>query len=83
MDQIYIHPDYKSDQAYYDLALVKVLWVDYSETIAPICLPAQTDPTGSKFVGRSVTVAGWGVFNLSNVASDVLKTVSLTVMPSR
>ena len=83
MDKIYIHPDYKSDQAYYDLALAKVSQVDYSDTVLPICLPTTSDPTGNKFLGKSVAVAGWGVFNLSNVVSDNLKTGSLTVLPSR
>lgn len=83
MGDIYIHPGYKSDQAYYDLAIVKVSYVDYSDTITPICLPVRPDPIGNKYVGKSGTVAGWGSFNLSNVASDSLKTAALTIQPSR
>ena len=81
--KIFIHPDYKSDQAYYDLAIVKVTYVDFSNTISPICFPVQPDATGSKFVGKSVTVAGWGSFNLSNVASDTLNSATLSVLPQR
>ena len=83
MGNIYIHPDYKSDQAYFDLALVKVFHADYSDTIIPLCLPVRTDLAGNRYVGKSVTVAGWGSFNLSNVASDVLKSAPLTVLPAR
>ena len=83
MGRIYIHPDYKTDQAYHDLAIVKVFHVDYSNTITPICLPAKPDPSGSSLAGKSVLVAGWGSFNFSNVASETLKTASLTVLPSR
>ena len=83
MGKIYLHPDYKTDQAYYDLAIVKVFHVDYSDTIAFICLPPSPDSIETRFVGKSVTVAGWGSFNLSNVASDTLKTAPLTILPSR
>lgn len=83
MGKIYIHPDYKTDQAYYDVAIVKVFHVDYSNTITPMCLPTKPDPVGKGLAGKSVLVAGWGSYNVSNVASDTLKTASLTVLPSR
>ena len=81
--KIYLHPEYNSEQAYHDLAVVKVTHVDYSSTITPICLPLRADATGVRFNGKSVTVAGWGSFNLSNVASSNLKTAPLTVLPPK
>lgn len=83
MNEIIIHPGYNEDQAYHDLAIVKVSHVEYSESVKPICIPDTPDPTGKAYIGRSVTVAGWGSYNLSNIASSKLKTASLAVLPSR
>jgi len=69
--------------AYYDVAIVKVAHVTFSNSIAPICLSVRPDPDGDNFVQRSATVAGWGSYNLSNVASDSLKTAALTILSSK
>ena len=78
--KIYIHPDYLLGQAYYDLAMIRVDYVDYSSTISPICLSVRPDSTGIRFVGKSVTVAGWEGFNGSNAS---LETSPMTVLPLR
>jgi len=83
MEDIQIHPSYVSNQAYYYLAVIKVAPVDFGEAIAPICLPKNPDLSGRRFVGRTVMVAGWGSYNLSNIASDNLKTAALTIQSSR
>ncbi len=39
MEKIFIHPDYNPDQAYYDIAIIKISRIEYSATIKPICIP--------------------------------------------
>ena len=80
---IEIHPKYISGQGYYDVAVVKVDYVEFSEHMRPICLPTLADPIGDQFNNHLVTVTGWGSFNSSNVASQKLKTTYLSVFPSR
>ncbi len=80
---IEIHPKYISGQGYYDVAVVKVDYVEFSEYMSPICLPMLADPIGDQYNNHFVTVTGWGSFNSSNVASQKLKTTSLKVFPSR
>ena len=82
MGKIYLHPDYKPDVAYYDLAIVKVSHVEYSNTITPICLPTRVDPSGHRHIGQTVTVTGWGSYNVSNIPSDHLKTAPLSILPA-
>jgi hypothetical protein len=36
--KIFIHPKYVDEQAYYDIAVVKVDQIDYSHTTQPICI---------------------------------------------
>ena len=72
-----------SGQGYYDVAVVKVDYIEFSETVKPICLPTLADPIGDQFNNHLVTVTGWGSFNSSNVASQKLKTTYLSVFPSR
>jgi hypothetical protein len=72
-----------SGQGYYDVAVVKVDYIEFSETVKPICLPTLADPEGDQFNNHLVTVTGWGSYNSSNVASQKLKTTYLSVFPSR
>ncbi len=44
MEKIFIHPDFNPDEAYYDIAVVKISSIDYSDTIKPICLPVAPGP---------------------------------------
>jgi len=81
--QAFIHPDYKNGQAYYDLAILKISYVEYDHIVTPLCIPVASDEKGNKYEGRSVVVAGWGSYNVSLVASETLRTASMTIHSSR
>jgi len=81
--QVYIHPHYKNGQAYYDLAILKISYIEYDNIVKPLCIPVTPDPNGNKYEGRSVVVAGWGSFNVSMIASKTLRTASMTIHSSR
>ena len=74
-----IHPRYEAFLAYFDVALVRIAEVDFTAGIQPICLPtaADLDPDLNREFGA--VVAGWGFFNASQVASSVLRAVSVEV----
>ena len=72
-EDIWIHPKYKEKEAYYDIAVVKIPFTNFTQTIKPICLPEDIDPIGTKYEQRLATVIGWGSFNISNIASTQLK----------
>ena len=77
---VHTHPEYNQGQAYHDLAILKISYVTYTDSIKPICVPVASDPKGTKYIGKSVTVTGWGHYNLSLLASEKLKTASMTVL---
>ncbi|XP_054720436.1 transmembrane protease serine 9-like [Uloborus diversus] len=53
-----MHPDYKNRTYINDIALIKLQDpVDFTETVSPICLPAQKEFTSPKDLA---VVAGWG-----------------------
>jgi hypothetical protein len=50
--QVFIHPKYKKGQVYFNVAVLKIDRVQYSETINAICLPPTLDPIGNKYTGE-------------------------------
>jgi len=64
------------------MAILKISYVEYSKIVTPICIPVAPDPMGNKYHGRSVTVTGWGLHNLSFSVSETLRTASMTIHSS-
>lgn len=57
--QIIVHPNYKSPEKYFDIALVELKKeVTYTPTLYPACL--WTEPNLDK-LGKSFVGTGWGV----------------------
>jgi len=54
--QVSIHPSYTAGQQYFDIALVKVNHVNFSNSIAPICVPLTEN---SNYFEKSLYVTGW------------------------
>ena len=80
---VFIHPKYESPKAYFDVGLVEIAPVQYSPAITPICLPSEPNEDVNRFKQVGANVAGWGVFNLSGVASPNLKTAILNIYSNR
>uniref|UniRef100_T1J921 Peptidase S1 domain-containing protein n=1 Tax=Strigamia maritima TaxID=126957 RepID=T1J921_STRMM len=75
---IQIHPSYNPRNNQNDLALVRLASkVTYSDTIVPVCLASQGDPTD--YTDKTVTVAGWGSLGWRQPTTPTLFDVDLRV----
>jgi len=83
MDKIYKHPEYSDGQGYFDMAIIKVTFVEFSNTVKPICLPEVADPLGTNLYDKSATVAGRGIHDNSGSSLTTLKTADLVVRTAR
>ena len=69
------HPQYSSSQ--YDAAILFLSSIlTFTNTIAPICLPASVL---SLYTGEIATVTGWGLTGASSDTSSILQEVDVTV----
>ena len=64
IDQIIVHPNYGNIKGYHnynDIALVRSdKPIQYSLSVAPICLPDAVEGVPQLRKGLKLTVAGWG-----------------------
>lgn len=76
-----IHSDYHPRTFDNDIALLVLERdVQFTDKIAPICLPSVYDFVQKKdFTGTTPRVAGWGTTAFRGSTSDVLLEISLTV----
>ena len=58
IEQLYIHPNY-TNNAYFDIAVVKIAKVDFCIAIYPICLPESPQPVDHRAL-HTATVVGYG-----------------------
>ncbi|XP_069980484.1 venom peptide isomerase heavy chain [Penaeus vannamei] len=82
ISQTVVYPHYVPEQAYHDLALIKLdRKVQIKDFIRPVCLPwNQRNP--SRLVNSGVTVTGWGRTQSGGRRSSTLQEVELKVFPS-
>nr|XP_027236651.1 clotting factor B-like [Penaeus vannamei] len=81
ISQTVVYPHYVPEQAYHDLALIKLdRKVQIKDFIRPVCLPwNQRNP--SRLVNSGVTVTGWGRTQSGGRRSSTLQEVELKVFP--
>jgi len=63
IDAIHVHPDWRAFTEKFDADIAVLVLkspVDYTNNIQPICLPASSDP-----IGKTGTVVGWGLSELT------------------
>nr|Q27081.1 RecName: Full=Clotting factor B; AltName: Full=Coagulation factor B; Contains: RecName: Full=Clotting factor B light chain; Contains: RecName: Full=Clotting factor B heavy chain; Flags: Precursor [Tachypleus tridentatus]BAA03528.1 coagulation factor B precursor [Tachypleus tridentatus] len=78
---VIIHPHYVEKENYNDIAIIELKEeLNFTDLVNPICLPdpeTVTDPLKD----RIVTAAGWGDLDFSGPRSQVLREVSIPVVP--
>ena len=60
MAKIIRHPDYKTDDFIFDIAILKLSKTIRRDQITSVCLPNVDEST--RFEGKTATAAGWGIF---------------------
>ncbi|XP_037784049.1 LOW QUALITY PROTEIN: venom protease-like [Penaeus monodon] len=82
ISQMVVYPHYIPEQAYHDLALIKLnKKVQIKDFIRPVCLPwNQRSP--SHLLNSEVTVTGWGQTQSGGHRSSTLQEVQVKVFPS-
>lgn len=76
IEKLIPHENYNVDitDQHNDIALIRLQQtVTFSDFIAPICLPISSDIRNNKFVGQSLSVAGWGKTETENASRFKLK----------
>ena len=58
MAKIIRHPDYKTDDFIFDIAILKLSKTIRRDQITSVCLPNVDEST--RFEGKTATTAGWG-----------------------
>ncbi|KAJ3647411.1 hypothetical protein Zmor_019290 [Zophobas morio] len=72
---VYRSYDSEDSDHYHDIGLIRLdRDVEYSDFITPICLPLETEDVYKSYVGKQLTVAGWGI-----TERDVKSTIKLKV----
>ena len=74
-----VHPQFKKDEAYFDIAILESIPVETSLRISPICLPSSEKDYDEK----TVHLTGWGAKFDHGDPSNTLQRVVLTVFPQR
>ena len=74
-----IHPLFKKNEAYFDVAILETSPIETSERISPICLPLLEKDYDEK----TAHLIGWGNKNDHGSPSKELQRVTLTVFPQR
>lgn len=83
MSRIIQHENYRSEEQDNDIALVQLTSdIIYAQGVGPACLPILFAAASENFYGSEVQVVGWGATSYGGVFSDVLRKVTLTVMPT-
>ncbi|XP_013784210.1 clotting factor B [Limulus polyphemus] len=81
VEDVIIHPDYVERENYNDIAIIVLKEeLNFTDLVRPICLPDPEAVTDS-LKGRRVTVAGWGDLDFAGPRSQVLREVSIPVVP--
>ena len=76
IEKLIPHENYNVDitDQHNDIALLRLQQtVTFSDFIAPICLPINSDLRNNNFVGQSLSVAGWGKTETENASKFKLK----------
>ncbi|XP_068209796.1 venom protease-like [Palaemon carinicauda] len=77
-----IFPNYTSNQAYHDLALLKLNRpVQFTSSIRPVCLPWGAE-SERNLENQKVTLTGWGRTQFQGSRSPSLLEVEVTVFPT-
>nr|QHB21561.1 venom S1 protease 16 [Platymeris rhadamanthus] len=74
-EKLILHPRYRW-QAHYDLAIVVLPYVKFSQIIGPACLPTQRFDVAAKVL----KVIGWGFITPQGPGSDILKKTDIIGM---
>ena len=70
------HPKYLNGLAYYDAALLKIPYIEFTFFIRPICLPSSSSLDPYKYDDKTATVTGWGTqFRLGKTSSRLKKAI--------
>ncbi|KAG8178206.1 hypothetical protein JTE90_026974 [Oedothorax gibbosus] len=82
MESIIIHPDYRPQQHYNDIAVIRLREPVVFEggRVRAICLPMSADIRRRRLEGRNVTVAGWGDQDFGGKRDPVLREVTIQVV---
>jgi hypothetical protein len=80
---VHIHPEYKSYQAYFDVAVVEIETVQLNENIRTICLPAETSLDVNSYNKWGVILTGWGSEYLHGLTTPKLTKTTLVVFDAR
>ena len=79
-----IHPLFKENEAYFDIAILESTPIETSDIIKPICLPSSEMVTSeSNYDYVSVHLTGWGSKVDAGTPSKKLQRVILTAFPQR
>jgi len=82
IDAVYVHPEFEVDTTSYDVALLKLSKpINFTDHIAPICLPYQDEPLPKP--GTSVVVTGWGLLKTGGAVSSTLQEVAVPLVDSK
>jgi len=80
LENLWKHPDYKENQAYYDIAVVLLNRpINFTKLMYPVCLPEQSQPIGHQ-ENRLATIVGYGP-DLQQPRQVVLSQASVTINP--
>lgn len=83
MARIIEHEDYMREEQDNDIALVELATeIIYTRGVGPACLPLKFAEVEENFYGREVQLVGWGAMSYGGKFSEVLRKVTLTVMPT-
>ena len=76
VQETFTHPKYEKGLAYYDAALLKIAYIEFTFFIRPICLPTTSSLDPYKYDDKLASVTGWGTqFRLGKTSSKLKKAI--------
>jgi hypothetical protein len=79
IEEIYVHPKFILGIAYYDIAVLEILPVEFTLHVRPICLPRPSVFNQDLYDGKTATLLGWGSSFVHGKQSETLKRTILTI----
>lgn len=78
--KVILHPLYKANAIYYNIALIRLdkPIISYTNYISPVCLPAKAETDLTTYENLAVTMAGFGVAKHDNVEVEGASGVRLS-----
>ncbi len=82
IEKYFFHSKYNGN-AYFDIAVIQIASVNFSENLRPVCLPNPTNFETNRYDERSATLISWGTYYPAYRRATTIKKTIWTIYGNR